>query len=425
MSKMAELVDYIKLPRLTEVRQTFPRPRLKNVEEEIDRQLAESGVAERIPQGGSVAITGGSRGIDNMPLILRQIVRFVKANGGEPFLIPAMGSHGGATAEGQKHMLEGLGMTEEYCECPIRSSMETVLTGYTEANHLPVYMDRYAYEADAVIVVNRIKPHPSFSGKVESGVMKMSVIGLGKQRGAQFCHSRGIAKMSETVQEVGSYMLAHNHVIFGVGTVENAYDETAELAVMKSEDILETEAVLLTHAYRNFPKILIPHYDVLLVQEMGKNISGAGMDTMIISRYTHDGIPKDPHQQIICCLRLTKETRGNANGMGLADLVPRKFYEAIDFEESYPNVITSRVYTSQRMPMVLDNDLVAIKAAIHGCVGIDYDNPRLIYMKNTLDIGRLFVSDALLEEVRNTPGMEIVGEPFDMQFDAEGNLQLL
>lgn len=422
MSRLAELVSGIKIPRMIEARQVFKRPRIEDGGEETRKALEQSGVGGRICQGDSVAITAGSRGIDNIVPVIRETVRFVKDRGGEPFIIPAMGSHGGATAKGQKEILDSLGITEEACGCPVKATMETVCIGYTEEDHLPVYVDDYAFHADKTILINRVKPHPSFNGEIESGILKMAVIGLGKQKGAALCHSLGMVHMSENIKKIGSYILSHGNVIFGIGLVENAYDETAGIHVIKAENILKEEPVLLKEAYSNFPKIAIPKYDVLLVEETGKNISGAGMDTMIISRYTHDGIEKDPHQQIICGLRLTEETHGNACGMGLLDVIPEKYKEQIDFMNTYPNLITSRIYNSAKMPMVVDNDKVAIQTSIHGCMGIDYNKPKMIWIKNTLDIGRIFISEFLLEEALKYPEIQIVGQPFEMEFRENGDL---
>ena len=307
--------------------------------------------------------------------------------------------------------------------------METDCLGTTEASGIPVYEDHYAKEADGVILVNRIKPHPSFSGMVESGVCKMAAIGLGKQKGAATYHARGIDQMSETVREVAGYLFAHGNIIGGIGIVENAYDETAIIRAMLPEQIISEEAELLKIAYQNFPQIYFRKYDTLLVEEMGKNISGAGMDTMIISRYTHDGVPKDKRQQTICVLDLTEETHGNANGMGLADVVPKHFAEKIDFLNTYPNNLTSRVLGSSKMPLVTDNDKTAIQTAIHCCTGIDYDQVKMIWIQNTLDIGRLMISPALYEEWKEHrelyPYVEQVGEFQTMKFDEDGQLHRL
>lgn len=429
MSKLAELVNHIPLPRMVEMKQNFLRPQIKDVAEETIKQLEASGIGERIRPESRIALTGGSRGIANIALILKEIASFVRRHGGEPFIIPAMGSHGGATAHGQTEILNALGITEEYCGCPIKSSMETVLTGTTNRLSLPVYEDRFAFEADGVILVGRIKPHPSFCGKVESGLSKMAVIGLGKQKGAAFCHARGITCMSESIQEISDYLFTHGNIIGGLGIIENAYDETARLEAMVTEAIPEREPELLQEAYANFPQIYFPKYDSLLVEEMGKNISGAGMDTMVISRYTHDGVPKDKRQQTICVLDLTEETHGNACGMGLADVVPVRFAQKIDFLNTYPNNLTSRVLGSAKMPLVTDNDKTAIQTAIHCCMGIDYRKVKLIWMKNTLDIGRIVISESLYEEWAsnrdNYPYVEQSGDFFSMEFDYAGNLKRL
>ena len=429
MSKLAELVDYIEFPRMIEMRQKFPRPRVEHISQEVQKQLSLSGIRERIRPGQEIAITGGSRGIDHIAQIIKETADFVKSCGANPFIIPAMGSHGGATAEGQTEVLNALGITEEYCGCPIRATMDTVFLGYTENFHLPVYEDRYANEADGVILINRIKPHPSFSGKIESGICKMAVIGVGKQRGAAFCHSRGMTCMSESLQEIASYLFQNANIIGALGIIENAFDETARLAGMVTEEILEKEPLLLKEAYDNFPQIYFRQYDCLLVEEIGKNISGAGMDAMVISRYTHDGVPQDKRQQTICVLDLTEETHGNACGMGLADVAPKRFAEKVDFLNTYPNNLTSRIFGSCKMPMIVDDDKTAIQAAIHGCMGIDWRKVRLIWIKNTLDIGRIVISEALYEEWSKNrdqyPNMEPVGDWFEMKFDLEGNLERL
>lgn len=429
MSKLADLVSHIELPKMIEMTQIFPRPRIKDVAEEVKMQLNNSGIGMRIQPGNRIAITGGSRGIANIALIIKEIAAFVKVQGGEPFIIPAMGSHGGATAEGQMDILHSLGITEEFCQCPIKSSMETKLVGVTENSGLPVYEDQYAYEADGVILVNRIKPHPSFCGDIESGVCKIAIIGLGKQKGAAFCHGRGITCMAKTLEEAASYMFSHGNIIGGLGIVENAYDETSRLEGMLTENILEREKELLKEAYKNFPQIYFKKYDSLLVEEIGKNISGAGMDTIIVSRYTHDGVPKDKRQQTICVLDLTKETHGNANGMGLADVVPKRFADKIDFLNTYPNNLTSRVVGSSKMPLVTDHDKAAIQTAIHCCMGIDYTKVKLIWIKNTLDIGRIVISEALYKEWKENrdkyPFIKQTGELFSMEFDKDGNLRRL
>ncbi len=294
MSKLADLVSHIPLPRMVEARQNFPREKINDVPGELRNRLEQAGVRSRIKPGAEIAITAGSRGIDNIALIIRETAQYVKELGADPFIIPAMGSHGGATAEGQMEILSSLGITEEFCGCPIRASMDTVLLGNTAEDNLPVYIDAYANQAEGTIIIGRIKPHPSFAGPIESGLAKMAVIGLGKQKGAALCHSLGMNNMSKNIAQIADYIFSRGNVLFGIGLIENACDETSRIAVVPVESILREEPGLLKEAYGNFPKIAIKNYDVLLVEEMGKNISGAGMDTMIISRYTHDAFPGIP-----------------------------------------------------------------------------------------------------------------------------------
>ena len=426
MSKLADFVAGIELPEMIEMKQTYPRPTVPDIAREVQEQLEKSGIASRIQPGASIALTGGSRGIANIALILKETAAFVKSKGGHPFIIPAMGSHGGAEASGQREILHALGVTETFCRCPIHSSIKTDFLGITEHAKIPVYEDHYAHEADGVILINRVKPHPSFSGRIESGVCKMAAVGLGKQKGAAAYHQLGISHMSETVQEVASYMFEHGNIIGGIGIVENAYDETALIEAFPTEQILTREAELLKTAYQNFPQIYFKQYDTLLVEEMGKNISGAGMDTMVISRYTHDGIPHEKQQQTICVLDLTKETHGNACGMGLADIITKRFAESIDFMATYPNNLTSRVLGSCKMPLVTDNDYTAIQTAIHCCTGIDQKQVKMIWIQNTLDISRILISRALYEEWKNNrdqyPFVAQVGTLRKMEFAPDGTL---
>ena len=422
LQSLNRLVEHIPLPKMVELRQTLPRPYLSDVPQALREAVEHANVLDRIRPQAQVAITAGSRGVANIAVIIREIAALVQKKGGYPFIVPAMGSHGGATAKGQIDVLHSLGITEDFCGCPIRSSMETVQLGTTDAHGFPVHVDALAHHADATILVGRIKTHPSFRGKVESGLAKMAVIGLGNQTGASFCHQMGMKSMSQNIQEISSQIFQRSNIIFGVGLIENAFDETAEIAVIPAEQILEEEPRWLLRAKSYQPSLPFPKYDVLLVDEVGKNISGAGMDTDLISRYTNADMPSNPKQQVIAALNLTEATHGNAAGMGLIDLIPRHFFQQIDFANTYPNLLTSRVLLSAKMPMVLEDDRTVIKAAINCCTNINPAKPRLIHLKNTLEIGRLMISEALIEQARALPNVTLVGEPQQMQFDCRGNL---
>jgi len=416
-----QLVQDIKLPKMSKIRQKFPRPVLEDVLGAIRKQMEREGVIDRIKNGDKVAITAGSRGIENFTVIVRELVTVLKEKGAEPFLVPAMGSHGGATAEGQTALLRYLGITEETVGAKICSTMEVVRIGTTDKG-IPVCFDKYAYEADATIVVNRIKPHTSFRGSIESGLAKMIAIGIGKQIGAEMCHAAGLSNMSARVEEVARVAIEKSNIAFGVGIIENAYDETSRIVAIPREKIMDEEPEFLIEAKENLPQILFDNCDVLVVDEIGKNISGTGMDANIVKRFTSEVIVCKPLAQRIVVLDLTKETHGNANGIGLADVCTRRLYEKIDFYESYPNPLTSRVLMSVKIPMVMDNDKQAMKAAVKACFDIDYDDVRIIRIKNTLKLEEIHISENLLDEAMKNPRIEILSVPKEMAFDENGNL---
>lgn len=424
MDVLEQLIQDFKIPKMAKVRQHFPRPRIEkeDIPAVIREELQKDGTLNRIKKGDKVAITAGSRGIANIALILKEIVDNVKAAGAHPFIIPTMGSHGGATAEGQVEVLHSLGITEEYVGAPIRATMEVVELGTSE-NGLPIRFDKYAAtEADATIVVGRIKPHTSFRGKYESGLAKMIVIGLGKQKGAEICHATGLEYMSARIEDITRGALEKSNIVFGVGLIENAFDETCKIVALPSKKIMEEEPILLEEARKNMPQIFIDKYDILIVDEIGKNISGTGMDTNVVGRYTSAAIQCEPRVQRIVILDLTAETHGNANGMGLGDICTRRLFEKIDFAKTYANPLTSRVVPSIKMPMVMNNDSQAIRAAIKTCFDVDYDKIKMVRIKNTLKVDEIYISEHLLDEAKAHPNIEILEEPKPMVFDENGNL---
>ncbi|NLM20411.1 MAG: DUF2088 domain-containing protein [Peptococcaceae bacterium] len=402
---------------MIKVRQIFPDARLEKIETELRDQIRQKQLLSRINPGQTVAITAGSRGINDIVRILRELVTCVKEVGGIPFIVPAMGSHGGATAEGQLEMLKALGITEQSVGAPIKSSMEVVQVGVT-ANGLPAYTDRYAAEADAIIVVNKIKPHVAFRGKIESGLMKMITIGLGKQKGAAICHGLGPRKMAENIAAIARTVLENTNIIFAVGIIENAYDQTQELAVLGAEEIEKEEPALLLKAKKLTPRLLFNDLDALVIREMGKNISGTGMDTNVIGRY-HTEIDKDgsePNITKIAVLDLTDQSHGNANGVGLADYTTSRLFKKISLEMTYPNSLTTTASLSAKIPMVLDNDLLAIKACIK-CSNIpDLSRVRMVMIKNTLELEHIYIAESMLEEARQHAQIEILSEPLELEF---------
>lgn len=418
---VAGIVSKQSIPRMCKVRQKFDDYEIHDVEAEVKKKLQRPGTLDRIKPGQSIAITAGSRGIANIARITKTIVDEVKRVGGKPFIVPTMGSHGGATAQGQLEVLASYNITENTMGCPIRSSMETIQVGVSEYGK-PVRIDKNATEADGIIVVGRVKPHTAFRGRYESGLIKMIAIGLGKQFGAEICHADSFRYMEQNITSIAKVAIEKCKIIFGVATVENAYDETRRIEAVPAEKFFDEEPALLEEAKKNMPVILFPEIDVLIVDEIGKNISGDGMDPNITgtfcTHYASGGVTK----QRTVVLDLTEETHGNAIGLGMADFSVQRAFDKMEFEKTYPNVLTSTVISVAKIPMILASDRLAIQAAIQTCNKIDYNNPRIVQIKNSLKIGEIYISESLLEEAKNNPQIEILEEPKEMAFDENGNL---
>lgn len=421
MGAVDKVLEKNRIPKMVLARQTMPRPRVEDVPAELRKCVAGAGVLDRIRPGMRVGITAGSRGINNILTVYQELVKIIRERGAEPFLFPAMGSHGGATGEGQVEVLAHLGVTEESVNCEIRSSMETDLLGYSKKNNLPVYTDHIANGADAVILVNRVKLHTSFRGPVESGLCKMAVIGMGKQQGAELCHSRGWDLMLDSIVDIAETVLEKSKVIFGIAMVENGYDETAKIACIPVEKIMEEEPALLRLARQYMPAIPFKDYDILIVDQQGKEFSGGGMDTNIISRYPSTAIPPDPRQKIIVVLDLSDGSMGNAIGMGMADITTRRLYEKWDMENSYINNLTNGTLRNYMLPMVMNSDKKAIQASLQMCRLPDTMQARIVRIPNTMKISDMLISEAMIDEAVSL-GLEIVGEPFELPFDENGNL---
>jgi hypothetical protein len=415
MGILEELLRDIPLPRMVKVRQHFHAPEIDDVASAVRRAIAEAGVLPRISPGDRVAIAVGSRGVADIPTIAREVVRAIAAVGGQPFLVPAMGSHGGATAEGQREVLESLGVTEAFVGAPIVSSMDVVEVGRLP-NGLPVYTDKHAYQADKIVVINRIKPHTAFRGPVESGLLKMITIGLGKQKGAEAAHAYSFKYMAEHVLEMAKMVIARAPIVFGVGTIENAYDRPAKIVAIPAEKLVDEEPKLLVEAKALMPKIAFTPLDVLVVDEIGKDISGDGMDPNITGRYGTPYASGGVEAARTVVLRLTEKTHGNANGIGLADITTRDVFESIDWEKGYANALTSTVVGTVKLPMFLDTGELAVKAAIKTCNAFDLTRVRLVRIKNTLHLKDIWISESLLHEARQRDDIEIVTEPLPMDF---------
>ena len=423
--EISNLLKDVKLPKMFHAVQEFKKDRIEpeRIPALVYEQLSRPEISRTVKPGMEIAITAGSRGVANVDVITKAIVDFCKEKGAKPFIVPAMGSHGGATPEGQLEVLAGFNITEETMGCPIRSSMETVLLGYSKYGK-PVYQDKNAHEADGIILSCRIKPHNAFRGKYESGVLKMLVVGLGKQKGAESVHSDGMDNMARNIPANGRVALENSKILFAIPCVENAYDETALIEAIPTDQIFDREPELLKIAASNMPSILVGEADVLVVNEMGKNYSGTGVDPNISGTWSNDYVSGGLKVKRTCFLDLTDCSHGNANDMGLASVITARMFEKLDLNKIYMNSFTSTVLKSAMMPPVVANDREAIQACIRTANRIDRDHVRMVRIKNTLHIGEIMLSESYYEDVVNGkyPGLTAVSEPAELLFDEEGNL---
>ena len=423
MDEIRTLLEGVRLPRMFRVRQIFDHTciRREELRRTVSHLLTAEKLGKRICPGMRVALPAGSREICNMDEILAAAVECLKEQGARPFIVPAMGSHGGATAEGQRELLASYQITEERCGCPILSSMETVPIGSTPDGQT-VFLDRYAAEADGILVVNRMKAHTGFRGRYESGILKMMVIGLGKQTGAEACHRRGFGHMAEDLEAFGRVVLQKAPILGAIAILENAFDETAQLVWLEPEEILEREPGLLEQAKAQMPQILLPECDVLIVDEIGKNYSGTGMDPNVTGRHVTPYCSGGLRVQRIAVLRMSGKSHCNGYGIGAADCTTQAVYRTLDLRAMYINGLTCGEMGPCRIPCVWETEKLAIQAAVRMCEGIGRQGPRMIRIPNTLSLEKIMVSENLRAEVEKNPRLEIRGEPENFIFGEDGCL---
>ena len=401
--------------KLYKVRQQLVSNPLSDIAGEVSRQLAS--LASHVP-AGDVAITVGSRGISNLPTIIRACGDWLRARGARPFIVPAMGSHNGATAGGQRSMIESLGITEASMNMPIRASMEVVQVGQVSTG--PVFMDRFCYEAAGVLVVNRIKLHTCFSGPVQSGLTKMMVVGMGKILSAQTFHNAPTAAMKEMLIEMGQCLIDTGKIIGGLAILEDGFDETAELHAVAPQSILAREPELLLRHRHYFPELPVDDLNVLVVNEIGKTYSGTGMDTNVIGRRgiaSYEDLSR-PHIKTIAALSLVPESQGNAIGVGLADFITQRLRDDIDEHKTLINVLTTGDMDRAKIPATLANDEALIRL-----IEQRFGDERWMFIPNTLHLGQLFVSADLCSELRSHPLCRVDAEPTELSFQ-DGRMQL-
>ena len=411
-------------PKIFKIRQKINAPRLENIEKRVNELLDQFELQKRVKKGEYIALTAGSRGIKDKPKVLKTIVARLKDLGATPFIVPCMGSHGGATAEGQIEVLEGLGITEQSVGAPILSSVEVQPIGKTRFG-TPVLIDKNILKADKIIVVNRIKLHTDFKGEFESGLIKMMVIGMGKPEGAMMVHRLTIKHgFPAVLTEVGSMILKKLPIFFGMGIIENPYDETAFIELLRPREMFEKEKALLKKARQLMPRLPFDQIDILIMDELGKNVSGAGMDTNVIGRCfsINNQKPKKPRITRIFVRDLTEASHGNACGIGMAEYTTKRLVDKIDYPSMHINCITGMTPEGGRVPIFFEKDREALSTAHYNSGVIDPQDLRILWIKNTLELEYIYASVPLLKEARSNSKIEVLGKPFDLPFDDNGNL---
>lgn len=414
----------LQFPKMTLVRQRLSVARVEDVPGAVKDQMTRLHLGDLVRPGMRVAVTAGSRGIADIVTVLATVISQLQAHGAEPFIVPAMGCHGGAEAEGQEAILHSLGITEATMGCPIISSLEVVCIGETPQG-IPVFIDRAAAEASGIVVVNRIKPHTDFVGEIESGLMKMMAIGLGKYVGALNVHSHGVrVGLAVAIPAVARVVLSKCNILFGLALIENAYHQIAQVAAIPSQAIEETEKALLLKARRMMGRLPFDELDVLIVDEMGKEISGTGMDTKVIGRIRMSGSaePDAPRIRRIVVRDLTDATHGNAIGIGLADFTTRRLVDKIDYRSTYINVVTAMCPERGYLPVVAETDREAIEYALTTIGAVNPLKSRVVRIANTLELGRFYVSESLLIRLRDRTDIEQIGQLEPLSFDEHGRL---
>lgn len=422
---VSKLLEDVAIPKMFHARQTFPRDMIKpeDIPNVVNHELSKEEFDTKIKSGMEIAITAGSRGIRNVDIITKSIVDYVKSKGAIPFIVPAMGSHGGATAQGQKDMLAGFGITEENMGCEIRSSMEVVELGVSDTGRT-VYFDKNAYESDGIIVSCRLKPHNAFRGSVESGPCKMMTVGLGKQKGAEQVHGDGMDRIAMNIPSMAKVVLEKAPILFAIPCLENAYDETYRIEAITPENIIAREEELLKLAFKNMPSILVENADVLVVDEIGKNYSGTGVDPNITGTFSTPYASGGLNVQRTCFLRLSEVSHGNTLGVGLANCITNAIFEQMNTEVMYPNCITSTVLRSAMIPVVVATEKEAIQICIRTLNKVDKNHVRMVRIPNSLHIAEIMLSEEYYDDVKNHryKGLEALDEPEELIFDEEDNI---
>ncbi|MCG8482841.1 MAG: lactate racemase domain-containing protein [Clostridia bacterium] len=420
---------HVEMPKMVPIKQNFNKQKIEDINGHMDGEFIKflKNQRSRLTKGSKIAIAVGSRGIHDILPVVKRLIYNLKAIGVTPVVIPAMGSHGGATAEGQVAVLKALGITEASVGAEIISSMKVTEIGRTPKG-VSVYVENNALNSDGIIIINRVKPHTGFKGSVESGLLKMIAIGLGKQKGATVTHNRGFDTFPTLLEDMTRVALQKSPIIGGLAIVENAYKHSANIELIQPERIIERDKELLNISKELFPRIKLDPVDVLIVQEMGKEISGPGMDPNITgrsaSKFFKRELTEAPKIDRMIVLELTEKTKGNATGLGTADVTTKDLFHSINFDDTYANVITSTVLEAGRIPVVMENDLQALQVALKCCSRVAHPQSKIVWIKNTLSLEYIYVSETYLSQIQKDKTIEILGEPEKIPFTEDGKLQL-
>lgn len=425
MNFFVQGIDEVIIPKMVRIREKYEDDKIEDIKAHLHNELDGLEIDREKLKGKTIAVTVGSRGIPSLPLIIKTICDRLKQWGAEPFIIPAMGSHGGGTVEGNLQILADYGITEEAMEVPIKASMDVVKIGeINDDAHTPVYCDKYAAEADGIVLFNKVKPHTDFKGYVESGICKMIAIGIAKHFGCSWFHRQGFDTFAERIPMVSEVFLKNMNVIMGVGVVQNAYDEISEIKAFTKNRIIDGDHELLQIAKRRLPKMKFDNIDVLIIDYIGKNISGEGADPNVTGRGSMPGFEDDFHCKKMFVRSLTPQSHGNACGLCYADVTTRKCLQSVDWESTWINFSTNMMLSAGKIPVYQNTDYEALRLAIRTCTKLtDYSKARIARIKDTLSLSEIEVSEALLEDVKDRSDVEILSEPYELEFDSEGSLK--
>ena len=415
----------MELPKMALVEQQFDPQRIEDIPACVAQEMANLDLGTKVKAGDSVAITGGSRGVANIDIIIKTIADELKKLGAAPFVFPAMGSHGGATAEGQIKILANLGITEETMRCPIKSDMEPVLLGEASLGY-PINVDKNAMDADHIVVVNRVKSHTKFEGPVESGLMKMMAIGMGKQKGASYYHKAAVRlTFQKIVETVGLEVMKRCPILFGLGTVENAFHDPCVIRAFNPEDILEGEKGLLKIAKERLAQLPFDEIDVLIVDQIGKDIAGTGMDTNVTGRNFDllGDFTTRPKVKRVFVRDLTEKTEGNATGIGLADFTTVRLVEKMDKHKTWMNVITGISPEKGAIPIHFDTDKENLNACFETIGDTLPAEARVLHIQNTIAVHRISASQAYADEIAKNDKLKLLNDWKEMSLDSEGSLE--